>query len=298
MYKESDQMTEFNQSAMDTALQLTEIALNSTERLVGLQWISTKQSLADAQSVLQIESDLWDLPTLIGLRTKLTEKSVENASVYLRTVYEVAAYTKDQIADLFTARWREWSKTLNSQFPLVVYASAHSATPQPVQAQTQSVAVVQEAEQILPAPEVSELVSTPIQVELPAEMDSEAVAGPVEAPLTEAHDEPISVSEPLEETPVLQAEPISVSEPLEETPVLQAEPEAMTPEHELPAQTVAIQADTDTPALAHSTTLSASDFSGAYGKPAPQATRTSKTTKPAAEKAKPAPAKKKASAKR
>ncbi len=267
MYIESDQMTEFNKSALDTALQLSQIALNSTEKLVGLQWVSTRQSLADAHNVLQPETDLWDLPTLLGLRAKLTEKTVENAATYLRSIYEVAAYTKNQIADLFTLQWREWSKNINSQLPLVVYGSAHI---------DRTLAPQGEA-----------------QVQKPAEaIDPSEVSKPLVR-----QSEVIPVSQSVAEVPV-QAEVIVASQSVAEVPV-QAEAVEFTVQEPVLSPTFDEPVRVaETLSRAHKTTITASDFSAGLTKPAAPAMRSGKTTKPAAEKTKAAVAKKKPTAKR
>ncbi len=283
MYNESDQMTEFSKSTLDTALQLSQIALNSTEKLVGLQWVSTRQSLADAHSVLQPETDLWDLPTLLGLRAKLTEKSVENAATYLRNIYEVAAYTKDQIADLFTLQWREWSKNINSQLPLMVYGSARMERTQPAGAEVQ----------LQMSTEVSEQsgVSVPLIVP-PEEVVTTSVAA--EAPVEAGAD---GIAQAVAEAPV-QAEVIVAIQTIPEAPV-QAEAVAlMVQEAELPTTIHEPVRVAETPARARKATITASDFSAAFSKPVSAANRASKTAKPTVEKSKPAVAKKKTTAKR
>ncbi|MDE2259117.1 MAG: phasin family protein [Betaproteobacteria bacterium] len=101
MYNTPEQVTEFNRSALDAALQLSKIALDTTERLVGLQLVATKETLAEASQSLGPLIEARDLQALLDLRTKLTGNGIENAAAYSRGLYDVATYARAQISALF-----------------------------------------------------------------------------------------------------------------------------------------------------------------------------------------------------
>ncbi len=101
MYNTPEQVTEFNRSALDAALQLSKIALDTTERLVGVQLVATRETLAEASQSLGPLIEARDLQTLLDLRAKLTENGIENAATYSRSLYDVATYAKARISALF-----------------------------------------------------------------------------------------------------------------------------------------------------------------------------------------------------
>ncbi len=113
MYNTPEQAAEFNRSTLNAALQLGKIALDTTERLVGLQLVTTKETLAQAGQSLGPLIEARDLQTLLDLRAKLTETGIENAAAYSRSLYDVAAYAKAQISALFKSHLA----TLNPSVP-------------------------------------------------------------------------------------------------------------------------------------------------------------------------------------
>ncbi len=112
MYNTPEQVTELNKSVINAALQLTKIALDTTEHLVGLQLTVAKETFADASQTLRPLTEARDLQTLQDLRSKLTENGVEKATAYSRSFYEVATHAQAQISALFEGYMAEWNQTV------------------------------------------------------------------------------------------------------------------------------------------------------------------------------------------
>ncbi len=298
MYKESDQVTEFNKSALNTVLQLTQIALHSTERLVDLQLGSTKQTLADAHHVLQPETDLWDVPTLFNLRNKLTEKSVENATVYLRNLYDVAAYTKNQIAELITVQWRDWTQNTSSGVSLGINSVLELMLPKPAPVAGVAAHGMHATAEACATPE-------PTQAIVATEGSAVAVEATVPVPFQASVEESTftEAAQPLAEDSTLA----DAAQPLVEGNGLNQETVAAVAQTDPilePVLVAPVQTDNLTlnvaPAYPQTkrTAMSAADFSVTRAKSVSSATRAEKNTKPATEKTKPVAAKKKQTTKR
>ena len=60
MYNTPEQVTEFNKSVVNAALQLTKIVLDTTERFVGLQLEASKASFDDASQTLRTLTEARD----------------------------------------------------------------------------------------------------------------------------------------------------------------------------------------------------------------------------------------------
>ncbi len=120
MYNMPEQVTEFNRSALDAALQLGRIALDTTERLVGLQLVATRETLAGASQSLKPMIEARDLQTLLDLRAKLTANSIENAAAYSHSLFEVANDAKVQISNLLNGHLATFNQSATGNTDKVV----------------------------------------------------------------------------------------------------------------------------------------------------------------------------------
>jgi phasin family protein len=120
MYNVPEQVTEFNKSVLDAALQLGKISMDATERLLGIQLEASKDSFADASEALKALSEAHDPQGLFDLRAKMTEKGIDKATAYSRSVYDVAAYSQSQVSAFLEAQMAEWNKAVASNMDKVV----------------------------------------------------------------------------------------------------------------------------------------------------------------------------------
>ncbi len=123
MYSTPEQVTEFNKSAVNAALQLTKIAFDTTERLVGLQLEASKESFADASETLRSLSEARDPQQMLSLRAKLTETGVSKVTAYSRSLYDVAAHAQAQISALLEGNLAEWNQAVATNIDKAVQAA-------------------------------------------------------------------------------------------------------------------------------------------------------------------------------
>lgn len=127
MYSVPEQVTEFNKSVLDAALQLGRITMDTTERLVGLQLEASKDGFADASETLKSFAEARDPQGLVSLRNKLTEKGVEKATAFSRSVYDVAAYAQSQISALMESQIAGWNQAVANNVDKVVKSAPAGA---------------------------------------------------------------------------------------------------------------------------------------------------------------------------
>ncbi|MBU6504707.1 MAG: phasin family protein [Betaproteobacteria bacterium] len=127
MYNAPEQVTEFNKSALNAALQLAKISLDTTERLVGLNLEASKETFADASDALRTLNDVRDPQALLDLRTKLTEKGVEQFTALSRSLYDVGAHAQSQISALFEAHVADWNQSVAKNIDQAIKAAPAGA---------------------------------------------------------------------------------------------------------------------------------------------------------------------------
>ncbi|MDE2342829.1 MAG: phasin family protein [Betaproteobacteria bacterium] len=127
MYNAPEQVTEFNKSALNAALQLAKISLDTAERLVGLNLEAGKETFTDASDALRTLSDVRDPQGLLDLRTKLTEKSVEQFTAFSRSLYDVSAHAQSQISALLEAHVADWNQSVAKSIDQAIKAAPAGA---------------------------------------------------------------------------------------------------------------------------------------------------------------------------
>lgn len=97
---------------LETAMRVAKIALDSAERMMKLQLEAAKQAVEDAAKKAAKISEAKDLQSAVGLRSELTEHSVESMLGFSRSVYELATQTQAE----FTKLAEEQAAALNKAF--------------------------------------------------------------------------------------------------------------------------------------------------------------------------------------
>jgi phasin family protein len=99
-----EQFSAFNEKALNSVLDFAALSFANTERLVDLQIESVKASLEETAEGFKALSSVRDPQELIAVRSKLVEASVERASSYARTVYELVAEAQADASQLVEAQ--------------------------------------------------------------------------------------------------------------------------------------------------------------------------------------------------
>jgi phasin family protein len=99
-----EQFSAFNEKALDSVLDFAALSFANTERLVDLQIESVKASVEETAESFKALSSIKDPQELLAVRSRLVEASVERASSYARTVYELVAEAQADASQLLEAQ--------------------------------------------------------------------------------------------------------------------------------------------------------------------------------------------------
>jgi phasin family protein len=108
-----------NQKALDSALDMTALSLDTTERLMKLHIESTKAWLDEAAGHLHAVLGAGDAQEVQALRDKVVEAFLERARSHARSVYELAIEAKGKMTQLFETRVTGWNEGLVSAIETV-----------------------------------------------------------------------------------------------------------------------------------------------------------------------------------
>ena len=114
MYQTPDQLIALNKSNLDAAMRFAGVALQSVEKLVGLQMETAKAALADSADSVRALAAVKDPKDLVALRDRMFQPTLEKASAYARNVYDVAVSTQSEINKLLEAQIADYNKSVGS----------------------------------------------------------------------------------------------------------------------------------------------------------------------------------------
>lgn len=124
MYQTPEQLIAANKAGVEAAVQLANVALQSVEKLVGLQIDAAKSALAESAASARALATAKDPKDLTALRDRAVQPNLEKAQAYIRSVYDVAASTQGEIGKLIESQLAVFNKSVVS-----VLDKAASTTP-------------------------------------------------------------------------------------------------------------------------------------------------------------------------
>jgi phasin family protein len=108
----NEQVNDFQKTAVDAAVKFARLSVDSAERLIAINLEATKATLDESAKNLKAISGVKDVQELNSVRTKIAENSLEYATAYSRTVYELAANTQAEYSHLVEERVADFQKSL------------------------------------------------------------------------------------------------------------------------------------------------------------------------------------------
>lgn len=112
MYQTPEQLIALNKTNLDAAMRLAGVALQSVEKLVDLNMETAKAALADSANSVRALAAVKDPRDLVALRDRMLQPTLEKASTYARSVYDVAASAQSEINKLFEAQIADYNKSV------------------------------------------------------------------------------------------------------------------------------------------------------------------------------------------
>jgi phasin family protein len=148
-----EQFSAFNQKALNAALNFAALSFANAERFLDMHIQAVKGSLEESAETFKALSSAKDSQELLALRSRLLETSVERASSYARTVYELVAEAQSETSELIEAEVAAFSEGMGSAVEKAARSvsetvSTTAAQPSPSSSKAQAATLSESAEQI------------------------------------------------------------------------------------------------------------------------------------------------------
>jgi len=110
MYQTPEQLVAINKANLEVAMKFAGVALQGAERILDLQLKAAKTAFADSVESAKTIASVKDLQQLASLNDSLAQPSIEKATAYAKSVYDVTAATQAEFGKLVEAQVAEFNK--------------------------------------------------------------------------------------------------------------------------------------------------------------------------------------------
>jgi len=110
MYQTPDQFVAINKANLETAMKFAGVALQGAERILDLQLKAARSAFADSVENAKTIAAVKDLQQLASLKDAMAQPTIEKATAYAKSVYDVASATQAEIGKLLEEQVAEFNK--------------------------------------------------------------------------------------------------------------------------------------------------------------------------------------------
>ena len=110
MYQTPEQLIALNKANLETALRFAGIALEGTERIIGVHLQAAKSVLADSVQGARAFTSVRDFDQLTALKDTVVQPTFEKATAYAKQVYDVATETQSDLSRLVEEQVAEFNR--------------------------------------------------------------------------------------------------------------------------------------------------------------------------------------------
>lgn len=110
MYQTPDQFVAINKANLETAMKFAGVALQGAERILDLQLKAARSAFADSVENTKTIAAVKDLQQLAALKDAMAQPTIEKATAYAKSVYDVATSTQAEIGKLLEEQVAEFNK--------------------------------------------------------------------------------------------------------------------------------------------------------------------------------------------
>ena len=110
MYQAPEQLVALNKANLDIAMKFAGVALLGAERMLDLQVKATKNAIADGVENAKAIAAVKDIQQLAALKDSITQPTLEKATAYAKSVYDVTAATQAEFSKLIEEQVSEYNK--------------------------------------------------------------------------------------------------------------------------------------------------------------------------------------------
>ena len=123
MYQIPEQLIAWNKANFDTATRFVGIALDGAERVLALQLKAARSAFDDGVVQAKAFADVKDPQEFAQLKNTLVQPTIEKATTYAKSVYDVARATQSEITQLVEDHVSEYNKQVVTTLDKLVKAA-------------------------------------------------------------------------------------------------------------------------------------------------------------------------------
>lgn len=110
MYQTPDQLLALNKANFEVAARFAGVALQGAERMLDLQLKAAKSAFADGIENAKAFAAVKDLQEFAALKDNVAQPSIEKATAYAKSVYDVATATQAEVGKLAEEQFSDFNK--------------------------------------------------------------------------------------------------------------------------------------------------------------------------------------------
>jgi phasin family protein len=110
MYQAPEQLLALNKANLEAAVRFAGIALEGAERMLELQLKTAKSAFADGVQQAKALTEIKDVQEFAQLKNTMAQPTLDKATSYVKSIYDVAAATQSEINKLVEEQVAEFNK--------------------------------------------------------------------------------------------------------------------------------------------------------------------------------------------
>ena len=120
MFQAPEQLMALNKANLEAAVRFAGIALEGAERMLELQLKAAKIAFADGVQQAKAFTEIKDVQEIAQLRNTLAQPTMEKATSYVKSVYDVVSATQSEMNKLVEEQVAEFNKQVVTGLDKVV----------------------------------------------------------------------------------------------------------------------------------------------------------------------------------
>lgn len=112
MYQAPEQLIALNKANLEVAMRFAGVALEGAERMIDLQLKAAKTAFADGIEGAKALAAVKDIQQFAALKDNLAQPSLEKATAYAKSVYDLATSTQAEFGKLAEEQVADFNKQI------------------------------------------------------------------------------------------------------------------------------------------------------------------------------------------
>lgn len=110
MYQTPEQLIALNKANLESAMRFAGVAIEGAERMIDLQLKAAKSAFADSIESAKALAAVKDFQQLAALKDTMAQPTLEKATAYAKSVYDLTSETQAEFSKLVEAQVTDFNK--------------------------------------------------------------------------------------------------------------------------------------------------------------------------------------------